>query len=74
MVRELADYRVEAFPQVLRWPLREALIAYRSRMMANARTDYRHELAIWASIAPHSGKKSEPPKPPAILREVVIDG
>lgn len=74
MVRELAHYRVEDFAAVLRWPMREALISYRSRMMQNARDEYRHELAVWASIAPHSSKKSDPPKPPAILREVVIDG
>jgi hypothetical protein len=74
MVRELADYRVEGFAAVLRWPMREALISYRAKMMQSARDQYRHELAVWASIAPHSVKKSEPPKPPAILREVVIDG
>jgi hypothetical protein len=74
MVRELADYRVEGFAAVLRWPMREALISYRAKMMQSARDAYRHELAVWAAIAPHSSKKSEPPKPPAILREVVIDG
>jgi len=74
MVRELADYRVEGFAAILHWPMREALIAYRAKMMQSAREAYRHELAVWASIAPHSGKKSDPPQPPAILREVVIDG
>jgi hypothetical protein len=74
MVRELANYRVEAFPTVLRWPLREALIAYRNKVMDAARAAYRHELSVWAAIAPHSGKKSEPPKPPSILQEIAIDG
>jgi hypothetical protein len=74
MVRELAHYRVQDFAAVLRWPMREALISYRAMMMQSAREAYRHELAVWASIAPHSTKKSDPPKPPAILREVVIDG
>lgn len=73
MVRELAEYRVEDFAAVTHWPIREALIAYRSRMMHNAREDYRHELAVWATIAVHSTKKETPPLPPAILREVVID-
>lgn len=73
MVRELGHYRVEDFAAVMRWPIREAFIAYRSRMMSNAREDYRHTLSVWAAIAPHAGKKSEPPQPPAILREVVID-
>jgi hypothetical protein len=74
MVRELADHRVDGFAAVLRWPMREALISYRAKMMQSARDQYRHELSVWAAIAPHSGKKSEPPKPPAILTEVVIDG
>jgi hypothetical protein len=74
MVRELAEYRVEDFAAVLRWPMREALISYRAKMMQSAREAYRHDLAVWASIAPHSSKKSDPPQPPAILREVVIDG
>jgi hypothetical protein len=71
MVRELADYQPDRIEAVLRWPLREALIGYREKMIASARAAYRHELALWASIAPHSAKKSEPPKPPAILRELV---
>jgi hypothetical protein len=74
MVRELADYRVESFAAVLRWPMREALISYRAKMMQSARDAYRHDLSVWAAIAPHSSKKSDPPQPPAILREVVIDG
>jgi hypothetical protein len=74
MVRELADYRVQDFAAVMRWPMREALISYRAKMMQSARAAYRHELSVWASIAPHSGKKSEPPQPPPILREIALDG
>ena len=74
MVRELARYEVERIPRVLRYPMREALIAYRARMMDVAREQYRHDLAVWAAIAPHSSKKSDPPKPPPILREVSTDG
>jgi len=70
MVRELADYRPEGVPAVLRWPIREALIAYRVRVRASALHDYERDLAIWAAIAPHSGKKSDPPRPPPILREI----
>lgn len=51
--------------------LREACIGYREKMLAAARAQYRHELTLWASIALHSSKKSDPPKPPAILREIV---
>lgn len=71
MVRELADYQPDRIAAVLRWPLREACIGYRERMLASARAAYKHELSLWASIAPHSAKKSEPPKPPSILREIV---
>lgn len=71
MVRELADYQLERFPAVLRWPMREALIAYRMRMRAIALHDWERELATWAALAPHSRKKSTAPVPPAILRELV---
>jgi hypothetical protein len=71
MVRELADYQPDRIAGVLRWPLREALISYRERMLASARAAYNHELSLWAAVAPHSPKKSSPPKPPAILREIV---
>lgn len=71
MVRELAEYQPDRIEAVLRWPLREACIGYKEKMLASARAQYKHELALWASIAPHSAKKSEPPKPPAILRQVV---
>jgi len=71
MVRELAAYQPDLIEAVLRWPLREALIGYREKMLASARAAYSHELSMWAAIAPHSSKKMEPPKPPAILREIL---
>ena len=67
MVRELADYDPQRARVVYRWPLREACLAYRARMRAAAAADYRHELAVWAAIAPHSSKRLDAPKPPAIL-------
>jgi hypothetical protein len=73
MVRELAHYEIAAYAAVLTWPLREALISYRAMMIEAARAAYRHDLTVWASIAPHSDKKSEPPQPPAILRELVVN-
>jgi hypothetical protein len=71
MVRELADYQPDRIEAVLRWPLREALISYREKMLASARRAYQHELQMWSAIAPHSSKRIEAPKPPAILREIV---
>jgi hypothetical protein len=40
-------------------------------MIASARAAYRHELDVWASVAPHNAKKIPAPKPPPILREIV---
>lgn len=74
MVRELAHYELAAYAVVLTWPIREALIAYRALMVEAAREQYRHDMSVWASIAPHSGKKSEPPQPPSILRGIAVDG
>jgi hypothetical protein len=68
MVRELANYRPPDYAGVLRWPLREALISYRVKMAEAARVQFRHDVAVWAQIAVHSSKKSEPPKVPKILR------
>jgi hypothetical protein len=68
MVRELADHDVDRMRRVYRWPLREALLAYENRSVEAAKVDYRHQLLIWACIAPHSSKKIEAPKPPPILR------
>jgi hypothetical protein len=71
MIRELAAYQPGQYAAVLRWPMREALIAYREKMIASARAAYKHELTLWAAIAPHNPKKTDAPKPPAILREIV---
>lgn len=71
MVRELSEYQPDRIGRVLRWPLREALIAYRARMILSARQQHQDDLKLWATIAVHSPKKMEPPKPPAILREVL---
>lgn len=37
-------------------------------MKQDALDAYRHEMLVWASMAPHSSKKIDPPKPPAILK------
>ena len=71
MVRELAEYQPDRIEAVMRWPLREALISYREKMIASARRAYQHELTLWSAIAPHSAKRMDPPAVPAILREVL---
>ena len=67
MIRELGAYQVDRYDGVFRWPMREALIAYRAIKKDAAREQYRHDVAVWAQIAVHSPKKSDPPKPPKIL-------
>jgi hypothetical protein len=67
MIREVAEFKPDRYETVFHWPMREALIAYRVKMVAAARDSYRHELLIWSSIAPHSTKKVDPPRPPKIL-------
>jgi hypothetical protein len=66
-VREVCSYDPVRAVGVLRWPLRELMLAYVHRVKQSALADYRHETLVWASIAPHSTKKIEPPKRPHIL-------
>jgi hypothetical protein len=74
LVRELADQDHEKAQRILRWPLREALHAYRSRMRQYALEDYRHRLIVWAITAPYvKGADRRAPALPAILRGM-IDG
>ncbi len=53
--------------QVVRWPLREALLSYVARLKEAALQVFRFESLMWAVLAPHAKKKSNPPKVPAIL-------
>jgi hypothetical protein len=69
MVRELADFDPRRMREVARWGLRDALIAFVHRIREQARVQYRHDLLVWASTAPHSAKKIEPPKPPRLLKD-----
>jgi hypothetical protein len=74
LVRELAGHDHEKAQRVVRWPLREALHAYRSRMRDCALEDYRHRLIVWAITAPYTkGHDRSAPGIPKILRDM-IDG
>lgn len=64
VVRELADHDFDKAKRVLRWPVREALLAYVERLRQQAWQAYRNELQVWAAIAPHSSKPPDAPKPP----------
>lgn len=63
-MRELADHDYDKAQRVLCWPIREALLAYVERLRAQALGAYRHELLVWAALAPHAKKTPEAPKPP----------
>lgn len=54
---------------MLRWPLREALLAFRELARQRALEAYRFELLLWGLTAPHTKRRQEAPKLPAILRE-----
>ncbi|MBK8002381.1 MAG: hypothetical protein AB7I38_17375 [Dehalococcoidia bacterium] len=69
MVRDLAGWDPDRLPVVLRWPLREGLLAYLAQLRSEAARDYRLRLTVWAVLAPHQGRKGpKPPQPPPILR------
>jgi hypothetical protein len=68
MVRELAGFDPDRAQVILRWPLREACLCYVERLKREAMIEYRHQAMLWASIAPHSTKKTDPPRLPTILR------
>ena len=68
MVRELSGWDPEQAKTVIRWPIREALLAYVARIRGEALTAYKFESLMWAILAPYAKKKTDPPKLPAILK------
>lgn len=68
VVRELAGGNYHEAAIVSRWPIREALMAYLERVKREAMETYRMEFLAWASMAPHSAKKIDPPEIPDILK------
>ncbi len=68
MIHELADYEPPRILAVLQWPLREALLKYVQRMKSEALIEHRHQVMLWAALAPHGKEKRKPPRLPKILR------
>ena len=68
IVRELAGYDPERAAQVLRWPLREGLLAYVDVLKKQAREEYKIAVLAWAPQAPYMKEDSRPPSLPKILR------
>lgn len=53
---------------VFEWALRDIFLAYIERLRENARRNYEIELTVWATLAPHQKRRTDPPKLPRILR------
>lgn len=68
-VRELADYDPDRYGVIADRPLREVLLAWVAAKRRDAREQYRHDLQVWAALAPYQEKQEnkKPPKPPDIL-------
>jgi len=65
----LSGYNPEDFDRVLRWPLRDALLAFENVLREQAAVEYRHASLLYAVMAPHLKKgKLKAPKVPKILR------
>lgn len=67
VVRALADYQVDKYHQVFRWPIGEALAAYEARLKQDAQKAYMVEFIGW-NIRAQAGSKEKPPQLPEILR------
>lgn len=74
MVHELATYRPDHITQVLKWPLREALLCYLNQLKTDALDSWRHETLCYSVSAPHLKDPGKPPKRPRILSPRADDG
>lgn len=68
-MRELAEHDYDRYRAIVRWPLREALLAFVAKLKRDALDNYKHELSIWAALAPHTKKPADAPKLPPILKQ-----
>jgi hypothetical protein len=70
MVRELARWDPIRAQAILRWTVREALLAYLERLRDLEQQRYNVQMLVWASIVPHLDKHAnrEPPSLPDILK------
>jgi hypothetical protein len=68
LIRELAGFDPARFDAVMEWPLREMFLAYIDRLKDEALKRYQFDVSVWAALAPHKKKQTQPPDVPAILR------
>ena len=70
MIRELANHDHDRAARVMRWPLREGLLAYVAVARRQAILEHRHEELYWAIMARELVTRARrPPHPPSILSE-----
>lgn len=67
-MRVLSGFDPDRALRVIRWPLREALVAYGEHLRREARQQYDQARLEWALLAPWS-KNLKPPKLPEILKD-----
>lgn len=69
-MREVARNDYDRALQVLRWPVRELLIAYLEAFKDQLREDLRHrQLMFQIRVAWGGGRDLQPPQIPPLLRE-----
>jgi hypothetical protein len=68
VVRVVADWDPARVHERLLWSLRDLLLAYLAILRRDALERYQHDLAVWATLAPHQKSPGSPPKPPRILK------
>lgn len=68
-MRELAEYQVDRYAAVMKWPMADALCAFESKLKQDAQRGYELDVILWA-IGAQAGSKQKAPKMPAILEGV----
>jgi len=71
VVLEVVGYDHDRAVRVLRWPVRQLLLAAVAMLRKSAREAYQFDMVVWALIAPHSEKKLPPPPVPPILKDIL---
>jgi hypothetical protein len=68
-LRVLAGYNPDIVTKELRWHLRDFLLAYENHIKQRVEADYKHQMSLYAVLAPYAKKgKLKPPKIPRVLR------
>jgi hypothetical protein len=68
-VLSIAGHDLDRAERVLLWPLRDMLESYVWRLRRDATDTHRHDMLVWALLAPHQKRPDKPPRRPEILRD-----